>query len=88
MLTEPCAVTGGAPADLDGPITLCGRSDLSLERFFTGQLSNLMLFDTALTEDEVGNEILRMPGQAVCIKEGFPTSRLASDSPPRLTGLE
>ncbi|KAF5839090.1 hypothetical protein DUNSADRAFT_1635 [Dunaliella salina] len=46
-------VTGGAPADLDGPITLCGRSDLSVERFFSGQLSNLMLFDTALTEDEV-----------------------------------
>jgi len=46
-------ITGGAPADLTGPITLCGRSDLSAERFFTGQLSNLMVFDTALSEDQV-----------------------------------
>jgi len=47
-------VTGGAPANLSGTITLCGRADLSPERFFSGQLSNLMLFDSALNEEQVG----------------------------------
>ncbi len=46
-------VTGGAPAWLDGPITLCGRVDQDPERAFTGALSNLMLFDVALTSVQV-----------------------------------
>ena len=46
-------VPGGAPALLTGPITLCGRSDLDADRFFTGSLSNLMLFDTSLQPEQV-----------------------------------
>ena len=46
-------VPGGAPALLSGPITLCGRSDLDAGRFFTGSLSNLMLFDTSLQPEQV-----------------------------------
>jgi hypothetical protein len=46
-------VPGGHQALLDGPFTLCGRSDLESDRFFTGSLSNLMMWDTGLEPVEV-----------------------------------
>lgn len=46
-------ITGGYPADLNGPITLCARVDGDLDRGFTGSVSNLMLFDVPLTPTQV-----------------------------------
>jgi hypothetical protein len=47
-------IPAGGPALLTGPITLCGRSDLDPKRFFSGSISNLMLFDTSLEPEQVG----------------------------------
>jgi hypothetical protein len=46
-------VTGGDPADLDGSITLCSRSDRDPTRFFSGALAGLQLWDWALEDEEV-----------------------------------
>jgi hypothetical protein len=43
---------GGAPLQIDGKITLCGRSDGEAQRGYSGLLSELALFDTALTPDQ------------------------------------
>jgi hypothetical protein len=39
--------------DLASPITLCARPDLEPGRFLSGALSNLMLFDQALSAGQV-----------------------------------
>jgi hypothetical protein len=44
---------GGDPADLDGNIILCGRSDRDADRFFNGSIAHLALFDSAVTQFEV-----------------------------------
>lgn len=41
--------SGGAPMDLTGDLVLCSRSDLDAERFFTGQLTQLMVWNQSLT---------------------------------------
>jgi len=51
-------VPGGHQALLDGPFTLCGRSDLESDRFFTGSLSNLMMWDTGLEPVEVMRSVM------------------------------
>lgn len=38
---------------MDSRINLCGRSDFEPDRYFSGSLSNLMLFDSALTNQEI-----------------------------------
>ncbi|KAI8475754.1 MAG: hypothetical protein J3K34DRAFT_517169 [Monoraphidium minutum] len=51
---RPPPVTGGDPLDLaGGHLVLCGRSDRDPRRFYSGLLSNLALFDEALTQDQV-----------------------------------
>ena len=44
------AATGGAPMQLDGRITLCGRSAGDYLRGYTGLLAELALFDVSLDE--------------------------------------
>lgn len=44
---------GGAPLQLDGPIVLCGRSDNDTLRGYNGRLTQLALFDTALSPLQV-----------------------------------
>ncbi len=44
---------GGDPADLDGNIILCGRTDRDADRFFNGSIAHLALFDSAVTQFEV-----------------------------------
>lgn len=46
-------ITGGLPAQLTGPLTLCSRTDLDPQRAFTGALSNLALFDVSLMPNQV-----------------------------------
>jgi hypothetical protein len=46
-------VSGGDPMFLDSPITLCGRVDLNAERFFSGRLAELSIFDNSLTKQQV-----------------------------------
>ena len=38
---------------LNSPITLCGRVDLDADRFFSGRLAELSIFDNALTKQQV-----------------------------------
>jgi hypothetical protein len=47
--------TGGDPALMEDDIILCARSDLSHaeDRFYDGALTNLMIFDAAVTADQV-----------------------------------
>jgi hypothetical protein len=43
---RPVPVTGGDPMDLSsGHLVLCGRSDRDPQRFYSGLISNLALFD-------------------------------------------
>jgi hypothetical protein len=47
-------ITGGGPMDFaSGPLVLCARPDLEPGRFLSGSLSNLMLFDQALSGGQV-----------------------------------
>lgn len=45
--------TGGGPADLTDSIYLCSRSDSDHQRFFDGSVAHLLLFDRALTPQNV-----------------------------------
>jgi hypothetical protein len=49
----PSQITGGGPTDLASPLTLCAHPDLEPGRFLSGALSNLMLFDQALSAGQV-----------------------------------
>lgn len=44
---------GGNPLELTGNITLCSRDNLTENRFYSGSLSHLSLFDVALTTQQV-----------------------------------
>lgn len=46
-------VSGGDPMFLNSPITLCGRVDLNADRFFSGRLAELSIFDDALNKQQV-----------------------------------
>ena len=46
-------VDGGARMRLDGPIVLCGRSDNDTTRGYNGLLTQLAIFDSALTPVQV-----------------------------------
>lgn len=47
------AVDGGDAIQLDGTLSLCGRADGDAERFYTGLLAQLSLWDRALNADEI-----------------------------------
>lgn len=42
-------LNGGNPMNIDGRITLCGRSNLLQGRFYDGRLVQLSIFDSALS---------------------------------------
>lgn len=54
-------VDGGAPMNLNGPIVLCGRSGNDTVRGYNGRLTQLAVFDAALTPVQV-YEIFRQVG--------------------------
>ena len=58
---------------MSGPMTLCGRSDLYPDRFFSGHLSNLMLFDTGLNPGQVAALFHEYQRQAVLFPIGRST---------------
>ena len=47
-------VSGGDAIAASGNLVLCGRSDLASERFFDGKLTQLAVFNNALTTQSVG----------------------------------
>ena len=55
-------VDGGAPLRMDGPIVLCGRSDNDSTRGYNGRLTQLALFNRALTPVEVYASFLQARG--------------------------
>ncbi len=44
---------GGKPLDIDGNMVLCGRSDDTAQRGYTGSLAELAIWDTTLTAQQV-----------------------------------
>ncbi|KAL4430893.1 hypothetical protein ABPG75_006149 [Micractinium tetrahymenae] len=50
---SPVDATGGGPANLTDTIYLCSRSDSDYQRFFDGSVAHLLLFDRALTAQNV-----------------------------------
>ena len=53
---------GGHPFTADGPLYLCSRADLHADRYFTGKLAEVELFDTALTPDQVFQKYVAVVG--------------------------
>ena len=53
MSRELPQVDGGRAIYADGPITLCDRADRTPGRGFDGRLSQLAIYDAALTESNV-----------------------------------
>ncbi len=47
------SVAGGLPMDLTGNIFLCGRAKDNSSRGFDGQLTELLLFDDALSSQQI-----------------------------------
>ena len=47
------SVDGGKPLDIDGNMVLCGRSDDTAQRGYTGSLAELAIWNTALTAQQV-----------------------------------
>jgi hypothetical protein len=45
--------TGGRPLILDGTLTLCARADMNADRFYSGNLANLRIYNSALNEFQV-----------------------------------
>ncbi|GAB4816757.1 hypothetical protein N2152v2_003803 [Parachlorella kessleri] len=50
---ERFEATAGAPMALPGPIVLCGRNDLDPDRFFSGSIARLAIFNTSLDPGDV-----------------------------------
>ena len=46
---QPVAVTGGGPMAVAGPMFLCARSDLSPNRFYSGRIANLGVYNTSIS---------------------------------------
>jgi hypothetical protein len=46
-------VDGGKPLEIDGDIVLCGRSDESAQRGYTGSLAELAIWNTVVTAAQV-----------------------------------
>ena len=46
-------VDGGKPMVVDGKMALCGRSDDTSQRGYTGSLAELAIWDAVLTADQV-----------------------------------
>ncbi len=75
----PAEQVPGGPALLTGPVTLCARSDLDPDRFFSGRLSNIMLFDEALSPSQVAALYGEYQRQAVVVVSAPVASRRTSD---------
>ncbi|KAL4548009.1 hypothetical protein Ndes2526B_g07220 [Nannochloris sp. 'desiccata'] len=45
--------TGGGPLNLNGTLTLCARADLDSDRFFSGNLANLRVYNVPLEAEQV-----------------------------------
>lgn len=71
-------VDGGAPLDIDGRITLCGRSNSEAQRGYTGLLAELALFDAPLTEDQAAfiYSAVREAPKLAELLEGLPGAEL------------
>ena len=61
-------VDGGKPMVIDGKMALCGRSDDTSQRGYTGSLAELAIWDTALTADQVSAiyNSVSMPHSLAC----------------------
>lgn len=64
---------GGDPIFLNGTLTLCGRADLNSQRFYSGRLAHLRIFDFALNETQV---------QAIYVEQAATASQPASSISP------
>jgi hypothetical protein len=47
------SATGGAPINLNGTLTLCARADLDPDRFFSGNIANLRIYNVPLEAQQV-----------------------------------
>ena len=47
------SVDGGKPLEIDGDMVLCGRSDDTAQRGYTGSLAELAIWNTILTAQQV-----------------------------------
>jgi hypothetical protein len=63
-------VAGGDPLTLTGPLTLCARADRDPLSFFSGQLSQLLLFDQPLGETQVVALYVEYAKQALLYPRG------------------
>jgi hypothetical protein len=63
-------VAGGDPLTLSGPLTLCARADRDPLSFFSGQLSQLSLFDQPLGETQVAALYAEYSKQALLYPHG------------------
>ena len=75
-LTDPqpfFSVSAGQGFSIDGPIVLCGRSDLASGRFFEGKIAHFSVFDSPLTNATVSRLETHPPpyhfGQPACFKQ-------------------
>lgn len=64
-------ISGGLPAQLDGQITLCARTDLDQDRLFRGSIANLMLWDVPLNSLQV-SEVGALCLQRYCVLLSLP----------------
>ena len=64
---------GGDPIFLNGTLTLCARADLNSQRFYSGRLAHLRIFDFALNETQV---------QAIYVEQAATVSQPASSLSP------
>ncbi|KAL6748684.1 hypothetical protein V8C86DRAFT_3146463, partial [Haematococcus lacustris] len=81
VLAAGSEVDGGDPIQLTGPISLCGRADGDPNRGFPGWLSQLMVFDIALTPDDVAAMYNVVLGPENSFSYGSAVQALASPSP-------
>ncbi|KAJ9525255.1 hypothetical protein QJQ45_020782 [Haematococcus lacustris] len=81
VLAAGSEVDGGDPIQLTGPISLCGRADGDPNRGFPGWLSQLMVFDIALTPDDVAAMYNVVLGPEDSFSYGSAVQALASPSP-------
>lgn len=68
---------GGSPAQLTGPVTLCGRADLDPDRFFSGSLAGLMAWARPLGPDQVAALWAAYQQQSLLFPVGLPPGEAA-----------
>jgi hypothetical protein len=73
-------LAGGDPLTLSGPLTLCARADRDPLSFFSGQLSQLSLFDQPLGETQVAALYAEYLKQALLYPSGAAGGLLPVDT--------